>query len=66
MNRLTRLRMARMTRGLRQATLAKRAGIDQPLLSRLESGELVPGPKLQARLASILDVPAAWLFEREP
>ncbi len=41
--------------GLTQAELARRAGMTQPQLSRLESGGATPTVPLLARLAAALD-----------
>jgi transcriptional regulator with XRE-family HTH domain len=41
--------------GLTQADLAKRAGMTQPQLSRLEAGGATPTVPLLARLAAALD-----------
>ncbi len=60
---MTNLRRARLERGWRQWQVAGRAHIRQPLLSDLENAKLLPGAELRARLAKILRVPEAWLFE---
>lgn len=62
MRKLSRLKRARLERGLKQLAVAKRANIRQPLLSDFEAGKLIPGPEMQERLAKALNVPVDWLF----
>jgi transcriptional regulator with XRE-family HTH domain len=41
--------------GLTQAELASQLGVSQPHLSRIISGEVLPGGKLKFRIARLLD-----------
>ena len=50
------IRELRAERGLSLRGLARIVGIDNPLLSRLETGILEPGPALRARIAAVLEV----------
>ncbi len=63
MTKITNLKRARIERGMKQIDLSRRTGIRQPLLSEFETGKLVPGPKMRARLARTLRVPEDWLFQ---
>jgi transcriptional regulator with XRE-family HTH domain len=55
MNISERLRAARITRGYSQKEAAARAGISQPHLSRIESGERT-NPRTRKALADALDI----------
>ena len=50
------LKVWRQYRGLTLSALAERAGTSQPMLSRIESGQLQGRPGLWRRLAEALDV----------
>ncbi len=55
------LKALRTWRGLTQAELAKRSGIDQGYISEIENRGKTGMPETLARLAGALDVPAGWL-----
>lgn len=57
-----RLREARTSRGMSQATLAERAGLTSSYLGRLERGLSSPGIDLVERLAEALGMTAADLL----
>lgn len=57
------VRLARELRGLTQTEAANRAGSTQALLSRIESGQVVPEGVDTEQLAAVLDVPVAFLVE---
>ncbi|MGV8122278.1 MAG: helix-turn-helix domain-containing protein [Candidatus Xenobiia bacterium LiM19] len=52
----------RLKKGWSQKELARRAGIDAPLLSRLETGIMKPYPRWRKKLATALEVPEEILF----
>jgi len=52
-------------RGLRKDWVAEQLGISPSYLTRLLAGERRWTPDLQKRIASILGLPAAFLFEHE-
>jgi transcriptional regulator with XRE-family HTH domain len=60
--KITNLQRARLERGFRQKELSKRTGIRQPLLSDFETGKLIPGEAMRAKLAKVLHVSESWLF----
>lgn len=55
------LKALRTSRGLTQAELAKRAGVNQGYLSELENLSKTGSAEKLARLASVLEVPHGWL-----
>jgi transcriptional regulator with XRE-family HTH domain len=55
------LRLARLTRGWRQADLASRAGCSRRYVSKIEAGYL-PAPHVQEALAAALELDALELF----
>ena len=55
------LTCARCLRGLTQLELAKRVGIHQSSLSRIEKGILVPGVYLWHRIVQALDIPMDYV-----
>jgi Zn-dependent peptidase ImmA (M78 family)/DNA-binding XRE family transcriptional regulator len=57
------LRLARELRGLTQTGLAVRAELAQARISRIESGQLDASGDDVSRLASALDLPAAFFYE---
>lgn len=59
MNNIARIRKAR---GLRQSDLAEMAGVKQPHISRVESGDEGPPLSLFRTIANVLDVPLSALF----
>lgn len=58
-----RLRALRRESGLTQATIAKRAGIGNEFVSRLENGQGSPSLDTLGRLAGALDLSVADLFQ---
>ena len=52
----------RIRRGWSKAELARRAKLDQGLMSKIELGRVIPYPGQLARLASALKVPADALM----
>ena len=61
---LTRIKMVRLQRGLRQYDVARRAGIAESYMSKIETGRVKPCPELLARIAAVLDVAPETLRER--
>lgn len=59
---MLRLTAEREDRRWSRAELARRAGIDAADLSRVESGRLVPYPRMLQRLADALEVPPEELL----
>lgn len=55
--------LVREFRGISQAEFARRAGMTQGYISKVESGLVIPSPEALERLASTLDWPAEF-FER--
>ena len=60
--RSNRLRATREFSGVSQATLARRMGIDESLVSRAERGLIETWPKFRRDAAAALGVPEAQLF----
>jgi transcriptional regulator with XRE-family HTH domain len=60
-----RLREVRLFRGLSQQTLAERAGISQPQLSKIERNVSAPRYSTIYRLADALGVTPEWLLGLE-
>lgn len=60
------LKFLRISRNLRQGDLARKAGLDQTCVSRLESGRMNPTPREAARLSKALGVPSDRLFAHVP
>ncbi len=57
-----RITHARVGRGLTQIELAKRAGVDQSQLSKIERGEIaLPRPATLKKIAAALGVSLFWL-----
>lgn len=61
----TRLREARIARGLSQAELGKLAGFNQIIVQHVEDGVL-QNPSVVSGLAMALDITPAWLQWGEP
>ena len=61
----TRLREARISKGLTQVELGKLAGTNQAAIQKIENGK-VWNPPVVAELASALGVNPAWLQWGEP
>lgn len=62
MNLAQRLKQARVHAGLTQKEVATRAGIEQPIISRLESGR-AKGSTYIAKIAFVCGVDPMWLME---
>lgn len=62
MNMPQRIRSARKAKGWSQAELAKRVGMDQAHVSRLENGEVGASIETLSRIARELDVTASQLI----
>lgn len=58
------LTLARRTRGLSQVQTAKRAGIGQSLVSKYESGAMIPRDGHTEKLATALNYPIGFFFQR--
>lgn len=56
------IRQARQKAGLNKKELADRCGINSGYLSRIESGEQMPGDKLSVRMARVLHLDPAKIF----
>ena len=50
------VKAARSAKGLTQAQLAGKCGVNQPAISNIEHGRSDPSEKLKARLAKLLGV----------
>ena len=59
----TRIRERRMLKGLRQAEVARMAGISGPYLNLIEHNRRRIGGALLNRIAEALDVPISFFFE---
>jgi len=46
--------------GVAQATIAREVGTSQANISRIARGDLVPRPRLAARLAAFAKIPLEW------
>ncbi len=55
---MLRLTRERLRQGLSKAALARRAGLDQGLMSKIELRRVVPYPGQVAKLAGALKIPA--------
>jgi transcriptional regulator with XRE-family HTH domain len=60
----TSLRIARITAGLSQVSLADRIGTYQERLSRIERGRTTPVAEEIQRLSDVLQIPPEKLFSR--
>lgn len=60
------LRLARHRRGFQQTEAAKRLGIDQSLLSRIENGMVDIRDDMVERAAAVYHFPASFFFQRDP
>ena len=61
-----RIRGLRTDRGIRQKTLAEKAGLTPSLVSQIESDKLTPSLHTLGRLAGALEVPIGAFFEQAP
>ena len=62
---LTKLKILRLAKGIRQAKLARNVGISRTWLSSIECGWSRPSENVTDRIAQALGVEARWLFEKE-
>jgi len=62
MMRLSALRLWRLERGLPQHELARRTGIADYRLARIENGIVEPGAEELNRISTVLRVPAHHLY----
>lgn len=60
----TGLSFYRKRKGLTQATVAQRLGIDEGRMSRIESGDQVPTPSEVDQLVELLGVTPNYLFSK--
>lgn len=60
------LRLARQMRGFHQTDAAKRLGIDQSMLSRLENGVVEFREELAQKAVSVYGFPLAFFHQRDP
>ena len=60
---LTRVRRARLERGLPQKKVSNMLEVSAQALSRVEGGQLMPWPRLRKQLANLYSVPEHELFE---
>lgn len=59
------VRRARRLRGLSGRELARRAGLSETLVSKIEAGRTSPAWVTMDRIASALGVPGGWFVGRE-
>ena len=59
---LTKIKLARMHRGLRQLDVSRHIGVSESYLSKIETGRVVPHDRLLVKLADALDVAATELL----
>ena len=59
----TRLKAARVLKGLTQLELAEKVGTREIEISRIETGRMEPRPELQQRIAAVLGKPTFELFK---
>ncbi len=60
---LTKIKLARLRKGMVQWRLARQLGIAESTLSRIETGRLQPSPGMVLKIAGALGVPAETLRE---
>jgi Zn-dependent peptidase ImmA (M78 family)/transcriptional regulator with XRE-family HTH domain len=58
------LAVGRDLRKMTQATLAKRAGVTQALMSKVENGLVQPSAEVADKIASALKLPVAFFYQR--
>ncbi len=64
---MSRIKLVRLHRGLRQIDLSRRVGVSESYLSKIETGRVAPSDVLLVKLAEALDVDAMKLLgEAEP
>jgi transcriptional regulator with XRE-family HTH domain len=62
---VTKIKIARLERGLRQWDVARQVGISESYLSKIETGRVKPDPNLLEKIAIALDVPVRQISEDE-
>jgi transcriptional regulator with XRE-family HTH domain len=60
------LRLARQRRGFQQTEAAKRLGVDQSVLSRMENGMADIREETLSRAAAVYEFPASFFFQTDP
>jgi transcriptional regulator with XRE-family HTH domain len=59
---ITKLKIERLRRGIRQWDLANRSGIDNTKLSLIETGQLMPSKEIKRAISKVLRIPVRVLF----
>lgn len=59
----SRLKAARVFKGMTQLALAEKVGAKEIEISRIETGRAQPEPEMKRRIAEVLQKPAFELFE---
>lgn len=62
---LTQLKIFRLTKGLKLGVVAKRCGISESFLSRIETGKLKGTKETRRKIAKVLDVSGEIIFGNE-
>jgi transcriptional regulator with XRE-family HTH domain len=62
MTEFSQMKRIRILRGLSQAEVSKRTGINYADISRIENGVIKPNAEKRALLAHLFDVPESILF----
>ncbi len=62
---MTKLKLLRLIKGIKQAELAKRLNISRPYLSLIENDWSRPSEEIAERIARALEVEKNWLFKGE-
>lgn len=57
-----RIRFMRLTKGLKQSSLAEQCHTTQASISLYETGDRKPGPLMRRALADALGVSTSWIF----
>ena len=61
----SRIKAARMNKGLSQSDVAKTLGITRQAYNIYETGKTYPRTKMLEQLAEIFEVPMSYFFEKE-
>lgn len=61
--RLTKIKLLRLRKGLLQWELARRVGIGESQMSKIETARVVPADDVLKRIAEALEVPVAALLK---